>query len=337
MNKLRNISRWIIGLSSLTIIVAFFIPIWRIDLFAPQYPEGLTMKIWLSKLSGDVDIINGLNHYIGMAKIKESMFPEFNYMTYAVAAYILIALYIAFSGNRRLLNIYLGMSVILTGLVIFDFYKWGYHYGHELNPNAPIKVPGMAYQPPVIGHKKMLNFDAYSMPDIGGWIFIGFGAIVTGVAFLEWRARRKRAITVMPAVVLSLMTLLISCTGGFKQISYGKDACDNCKMTIIDKKFAVEIISVKGKAYKFDDLICTKQFVENKKIDAKEIGDIFVNYYNKPGEFIKFKESYLVSNEWLKTPMSGNMAAFASQEEAMRFIETHGGDSLASNSIIRTE
>src|SRR5436853_2985131 len=141
------------------------------------------MKIWLAKLSGDVDIINGLNHYIGMAKIKASMFPEFNYLTYAVAVYILLALLIAFTGNRRSLYMYLGLSVLLGCLVLFDFYKWGYHYGHELDPQAPIKVPGMAYQPPIIGHKKMLNFDAYSMPDIGGWIFAGFGAIVACIAF----------------------------------------------------------------------------------------------------------------------------------------------------------
>lgn len=90
MNRLSTLSRWIIGVSSLFIIVAFFVPVWRIDLFAPQYPEGLVMKIWLAKLSGDVDIINGLNHYIGMGKIAESMFPEFSYLPYAVAIYILL-------------------------------------------------------------------------------------------------------------------------------------------------------------------------------------------------------------------------------------------------------
>src|SRR5262249_54146706 len=143
-------------------------------------------------------------------------------------------------------------------------YKWGYHYGHELDPHAPIKVPGMAYQPPILGHKKMLNFDAYSMPDIGGWIFIGFGAIVFGIVFLEWRASRRKTLSVL-ATICALF-LMVACTGGFKQINYGNDACENCKMTIIDKKFAVEIISVKGKAFKFDDLICAKQFIGNKKI-----------------------------------------------------------------------
>lgn len=337
MNKLRSVSRWIIAVSSLFIIVAFFTPVWRIDLFAPQYPEGLTMKIWLAKLSGDVDIINGLNHYIGMGKIDASMFPEFSYLPYAVAVYILLALFVAFNGSRKSLYSYFCLSILLGLLVLYDFYTWGYHYGHDLNHDAPIKVPGMSYQPPVIGHKKLLNFDAYSMPDIGGWVFTGFVAIVAGVVFFEWKASRKKITSLVPAIAITFMVILISCTGGFKPINYGKDECDNCRMTIMDKKFAAEILSHKGKAYKFDDLVCAKQFVENKKIDSKAIADILVNNYNNPGEFIKLKESFMVSNEWLKSPMNGNMAAFSASEEAQRFIGTHGGDSLAPQSIIKTD
>jgi copper chaperone NosL len=79
MKKLSIISRIILAVASLCIIAAYFFPVWRIDLFAPQYPEGLVMKIWLNKLTGDVEIINGLNHYIGMKKISVEMFPELNY------------------------------------------------------------------------------------------------------------------------------------------------------------------------------------------------------------------------------------------------------------------
>lgn len=336
MKKLSNLSRFAIGVSSLFIIAAYFVPVWRIDLFAPQYPEGLVMKIWLTKLSGDVDVINGLNHYIGMGKIKEEMFPEFSYLVYAVAAYILLALLIAFTGNRKILNVYLGLSVILAGLVLYDFYKWGYHYGHELDPHAPIKVPGMAYQPPVIGHKKLLNFDAYSLPDIGGWIFIGFGAIIFIAGFFEWKANRKKIASAVLAVIPSLL-LLSSCSNNLKPINYGKDECDNCKMTIMDKKFAAEILSVKGKAFKFDDLICTKQFVEAGKIDMKQIQDIFINNFSKPGEFIKLKESFVASSESLGSPMGGNMAAFSSADEAMKFIGTHSGTSVVPESIIKAE
>ena len=336
MSKLSNLSRIAIGVSSLFIIAAYFVPVWRIDLYAPQYPEGLVMKIWLTKLSGDVDIINGLNHYIGMGKIKAEMFPEFSYLVYAVGVYILLALFIAFTGSRKLLYGYFALSVILALLVLYDFYKWGYHFGHELDPLAPIKIPGLSYQPPVIGHKKLLNFDAYSLPDIGGWIFIGFGAIVFITGIIEWKASRKKITSAVLAMIPAVL-LFVSCSGGFKQINYGKDECDNCKMTIVDKKFAVEILSVKGKPFKFDELICAQQFVNNGKISVMQIQDIYINNFNKPGEFIKLYESFVATSETIKSPMGGKMAAFATEEEVTRFIGSHGGTSVEPKSIIKTE
>lgn len=190
MKKISILSRVIIAFTSLIIIVAYFVPVWRIDLFAPQYPEGLVLKIWLNKLNGDVDIINGLNHYIGMKKLSVEMFPEFSYLIYLVAAYIIYGLVIAITGSRKILFSYLVVSAIGGLLAIYDFYQWGYDYGHNLNPDAPIKVPGMGYQPPILGHKKLLNFDAYSMPDIGGYIVVSVVVIAALIWFLENRKHK---------------------------------------------------------------------------------------------------------------------------------------------------
>ena len=85
MNKLSIVSRILVAFASGALIAVFFLPVWRIDLFAPQYPEGLTMYIWINGISGDVDIINGLNHYIGMKHISVEMFPEFTYLIFVVA------------------------------------------------------------------------------------------------------------------------------------------------------------------------------------------------------------------------------------------------------------
>jgi len=191
MKKLSTFSRIIIALASLSIVATYFVPVWRIDLFAPQYPEGLVLKIWLNNLTGDVDIINGLNHYIGMKKIGTHMFPEFSYLIYLVAGFVMYGLAIAVTGSRKLLFSYLAVSCIGGLLALIDFYKWGYDYGHNLNPEAPIKVPGQGYQPPIIGHKKLLNFDAYSMPDIGGYVIIIAVTIAAIIWFLEKRKHRS--------------------------------------------------------------------------------------------------------------------------------------------------
>ncbi len=189
--KLNIFSRGIIALASISIIATYFVPLWRIDLFAPQYPEGLVMKIWLTNLSGDVDIINGLNHYIGMKKISVEMFPEFSFLKYLVAAFILYGFVIAITGSRKILFSYLLTSAIGGILAMIDFYQWGYDYGHNLNPDAPIKVPDMGYQPPLIGHKKLLNFDAYSLPDVGGYIIIGAVFTAGCIWFFEKRKERR--------------------------------------------------------------------------------------------------------------------------------------------------
>lgn len=71
-----------------------------------------------------------------------------------------------------------------------DFWRWEYNYGHNLNPNAAIIVPGMAYQPPLIGYKKLLNFGAYSVPDTGGLIFIGVGLLLLTAVIIEFRRNK---------------------------------------------------------------------------------------------------------------------------------------------------
>lgn len=185
MKKLKTSTRIIIAIASLAMISAYYVPLWQILMWAPQYPEGLEMKIWIDNLSGDVKIISALNHYIGMRHIEVSMFPEFKYMIYIVGALIGFGLLTSLV-NRRFMLVAFGSLIIASGIAaLVDFYLWGYDYGHNLDPTAPIVVPGMAYQPPVIGTKQLLNFTAFSGPDIGGWIFLVIGITIIGLLALE--------------------------------------------------------------------------------------------------------------------------------------------------------
>ena len=75
---------------------------------------------------------------------------------------ILFGLLNAYLKKPKLVYIWLILFLILGAVGLYDFYMWEYDYGHQLNPNAPIKVPGMTYQPPLIGSKQLLNLDALS-------------------------------------------------------------------------------------------------------------------------------------------------------------------------------
>lgn len=192
MKKLQPISRLAIALSALAMVSAYFVPLWRILMWAPQYPEGLGMKIWINNITGDVRIISALNHYIGMKHIEVSMFPEFQYMVYIVAFVIAIGLLTSLINRRYMLVVY-SLLIVACGIAaLVDFYLWGYDYGHNLDPHAAIVVPGMAYQPPVIGTKQLLNFTAFSGPDVGGWIFMGAGILAVGALAYEIVLERKK-------------------------------------------------------------------------------------------------------------------------------------------------
>ncbi|MCA4900975.1 MAG: hypothetical protein ACK514_16490 [Bacteroidota bacterium] len=185
MKTLNKLSRVLIAFSALLMVSSYFVPLWQILMWAPQYPEGLAMKIWINNLTGDVKIISALNHYIGMKHIEVSMFPEFGYMIYIVGFLIAFGLATAAIGQRLLLWSFV-LLLFATGIAaLVDFYLWGYDYGHNLDPSAAINIPGMSYQPPLIGTKQLLNFTAFSGPDVGGWIFIVSALIAVSALVYE--------------------------------------------------------------------------------------------------------------------------------------------------------
>jgi len=176
----------------LALLSVIFLPIWRIELDAAQYPEGLELKIYSNKLAGQVEIINGLNHYIGMKTLHADDFIEFTVLPYLIGFFALAFLAVGLRGNRKSIYWLFGGFVLFGIVAMVDFYRWLYEYGHDLDPNAPIIVPGMAYQPPLIGFKQLLNFGAFSIPDIGGWIFIAVGILLAYCTFIEFRRSRAK-------------------------------------------------------------------------------------------------------------------------------------------------
>lgn len=128
------------------------------------------------------------------------------------------------------------------------------------------------------------------------------------------------------------LMVLTSCKRSFQPIDYGKEACTHCKMTIMDKKFAAEIVDEKGKAFKFDDLVCLKDFIADKKLDETKLL-LFVADYNNPSEFIDVKKALLLEGEQFKSPMSGNLAAFATEQTQTKWQQQTGAKNILWNSL----
>jgi copper chaperone NosL len=343
MNKMSIPSRIIVGIASLALIATYFLPVWFIFLLAPQYPEGLTMNIWLNKITGQVDIINGLNHYIGMKHIKAEMFPEFNFLVYIVGFFILFGLTVAITGKRKLLFAYLAITVIGGAAAMYDFYKWGYDYGHNLDPKAAIQVPGLSYQPPLFGHKTLLNFDAYSYPDAGGWVVISVGVVfflVWGYEFLKSSKKKNTSAVVgkkiIPGIAALFVILLNACNTKPEPFAYGKDICDDCRMTIVDLKFGGELITKKGKIYKFDDAHCLANFLKSGTIKTADIAQtVFIDHGNNKN-FLDVNSLLFVVSEQLKSPMNSHAAAVPDKPAAQKLAEQTNGTIKTWNELFTT-
>jgi hypothetical protein len=194
---LQSSSRYLLLGAALSLLIAYLTPIWHIGLKAPQYPEGLGMYIWVSRITGekpqDLNSINGLNHYIGMKPIEPESIPELQYMPIALAVLAGLGVAVALVGRRRFLYAWAALFAVSAVAGLADFWAWGYDYGHNLNPRAAIQVPGMSYQPPLLGNKQLLNFQATSWPALGGWVILAALLVVLAIAVQEWRFAARKA------------------------------------------------------------------------------------------------------------------------------------------------
>jgi len=186
-------SRLLVAAAALLMCLGFVLPLWRVDLIAPQYPEGLGMLIRVNTVVGvkeqDLNSINNLNHYIGMKRIEPDAIPELRYMPAILGFLVVSGFGVAALGKKSALFVWTTVlgAVFVAGL--YDYWKWGYDYGHNLDMQAAIiKIPGMTYQPPLIGSKQLLNFTATSWPASGGWGLV-IAAVLVGLAV--WQSARR--------------------------------------------------------------------------------------------------------------------------------------------------
>ena len=336
-NRLSLLIRIMMAICGVALAIVIIVPLWRIELDAPQYPEGLSLLIYPNKLGGNVDIVNGLNHYIGMKTLHASDFIEFTILPYIIGFFSLLALIVGIVGKPKLLKLFFILFVSFGIIGMVDFWRWEYNYGHDLNPEAAIVVPGMSYQPPLIGFKQLLNFGAYSVPDTGGWIFIIVGLISAFALWLNWKNKKKIAKSSLAnkAVLLLTIVLASSCNNSPQAIKLGVDACYFCKMTISDARFGAEIVTKKGRTYLFDDSYCLLNYLKSKDLTTAEIQDIYISDFTGNHQLLKVKDAQLLQSNEMRGPMGGNIAAFSNVDSLKKITLTVGGNAINWESIYK--
>lgn len=332
-------------LTAILLLGVFAFPLWVISLQAPQYPQGLGIDIHIDRVEGesphDLQNINGLNHYIGMHKIEPDSIQELRYMKYFAAGLALTAALVALLRRRALVLAWTVVAILLSGVGMYDFYKWEHRYGHELDPSAALKVPGMSYQPPMFGTKQMLNFHATAWPGVGGWMAMAAVALAVACVAYEYRLRRKSGCvsacaTRRPAAAAHAMlflslgilaALVPACTKKPAALAFESDACAHCAMTISDRRHGALFVSEKGRTYKFDAIECMiESLTPGEKFADVAVNTFYVVDYSLPGTVIEAASAAYLVSPAVPSPMGANVSAFAALAGADSVRTAKGGD-----------
>ena len=213
--------------------------------------------------------------------------------------------------------------ILVVGLA--DFYRWGYDYGHDLDEEvAIIKVPGMTYQPPLIGSKKLLNFRATSWPSGGGIAL----TIAAGLVFLAVLDTRKR-------VLLGAMMLTAAGCASVppRDLVVNEDACEHCKMQISDPRFGSQVVTTTGRQVVFDSPECLAEFLA--RTPADKIASVWVLDVEHPGTWIAAEAAGYLIDAGLRSPM-GRITAFATPAAAEAARARLGGQPLDWDAVRRS-
>lgn len=176
--------RWtVLALATLAVVlygIAYFQPMWGFYLDSPQYPNGLVLSIHLNGVVGDVDEINTLNHYIGMAHLDEAAKLERALAAYGVCGIGLVSMLLVIFPGRRYARYFTLPAMAFPAAFIGMTYYWMYSFGHQLNPAAPIRI--QPFTPTLLGAGKIGNFETIGLPGAGFYLIVA-AAIVVAVAF----------------------------------------------------------------------------------------------------------------------------------------------------------
>jgi copper chaperone NosL len=124
-------------------------------------------------------------------------------------------------------------------------------------------------------------------------------------------------------LIIALLLIFFSCNVSPKAIDYGSDGCHFCKMTIVDKVHAAEIVTNKGKVYKFDATECMINFMED--FETSEIELYLSNNYTEPEALIDATQATFLISENIPSPMGAFLSAFKIKADAEKTQAEKGG------------
>ncbi|MCW5899018.1 MAG: nitrous oxide reductase accessory protein NosL [Flavobacteriales bacterium] len=124
----------------------------------------------------------------------------------------------------------------------------------------------------------------------------------------------------MRTSILSLLLsmALLSCGQSEARIDFGQAECAHCRMNVVDKQFGAALITLKGRQYVFDDISCMVKHVQAGTIAEGQVAAWYVCDHSAPGTLIDATTAFYLHGPSFRSPMRGDVAAFASEEKRGR-------------------
>lgn len=119
----------------------------------------------------------------------------------------------------------------------------------------------------------------------------------------------------------------VSCKVEPEAIEYGKDQCSFCKMNIVDQTHSAQLVTAKGKQFKFDAIECMVNYLDQNS--EEKIGLLLVSDYGNPGEMIEAEKATYLITPAIKSPMGANLSGFSAKNRAEEFQQKHTGEIYA--------
>lgn len=155
--------------ATILLVISILQPYWQLTLHAPQYPKGLTVTAYVNRLEGDVQEIDGLNHYIGMRPLNEAATFERTISIYGIVVLALLILAAVYIHNRWAALMALP-ALLLPMVFLLDLQYWLANFGQNLDPTAPLSSSIKPFVPPVLGEGKIAQFRTVAEPGTGLWL-----------------------------------------------------------------------------------------------------------------------------------------------------------------------
>ena len=131
------------------------------------------------------------------------------------------------------------------------------------------------------------------------------------------------------AVITFILALFGGCTPEPEPIFYGEDQCIYCKMIISERGYGAELVTQKGKVYKFDTIECLTAYILQQQAEPERIHSMWAVNFNGTDRLLDVTKSIFLHSDRLHSPMGLNLSAFSTREDAEGMRQKYGGQLLS--------